>query len=280
MNSSFIKNLFLWLILPIHFSLKADTTDIPPEEIGNKKLPYSKIAPSGQEKQRLKYKYTIEIGLPDTFYKLSVISLGYNINGFFSIGISRNFSRQQYYDFAYYDGTKTLGKGVYTEAGSVPAQEYGETFPMPQMGTNLFFHIYPLIKENIPIYVPLYLGRTDGSVLIDHSENGVFNPFYQINYPNRSIPILHMTADSPPTAYYGYGLGVKLVLPGGAIGGMEFGMVTLHNPHYNYNISASILNQSPLSLTDFYILQEQLKYAVQPIDRVKLNYGIMVGISF
>lgn len=274
---------FVYFFLYIFsFSILADTSNfpLPKEEIGNRKLSYAEVGTYGQEKQRLKYKYTVEIGLPDSFYKLSVISLGYNINGLFSVGISRNFSRQNYYDFSYYDGTRTLSKGVYTEAGSVPAQDYGATFPLPQMGTNLFLHFYPLIKENIPIYIPLYLGRTDSSVLINQSENAVFNPIYQNEKPNRPIPILHMSADAPATFYSGYGLGVKLVLPGGAIGGIEFGMVNLHNPQYNYNIQASILNKNPISLQEFFILQEQLKYAIQPIDRVKFNYGIMVGIAF
>ncbi|HNI89939.1 MAG TPA: hypothetical protein PKX55_17430, partial [Leptospiraceae bacterium] len=183
--------LFLLLLTPILSYADNTNQPLPKEIIGNQKLPEEDLIPYGQEKQRLKYKYNIVTGLPSGLSKFALFSLGYNINGYFSVGISQNQNRQTSEDYSYYDGTKTLSKGVYTEAGSVPSQDYGNTQLIPKMGTNIFLHYYPLIKLDLPIYIPVYLGRSQGSTLINGSENGIFNPAYQMDKPSYPLPILH-----------------------------------------------------------------------------------------
>jgi hypothetical protein len=253
--------------------------NMPKEEIGNKKIPYNELEPFGHEKLRLKYRYFFNIGMADALYKISVLSFGYNINGFFSIGISQNFNRQYYRDFSSYDSFSKINKGIYVMENNTTAQEYSGRLSIPQMGTNLFLHYYPLIKENIPVYIPFYLGRSAHSSVIMYSENAVYNPAYQNNRPNEQNPILYMSADSLPTTYYGLGIGMKAVV-GGVTFGFEFGWVQMQNPKWHYNIRPSLYNHSQMNLSEFYVLQEQIKFAYQPNDQIKLNYGFLIGIGF
>lgn len=260
------------------FRLWAD--DIPKERIGNKKIPSEKIQKFGQGKLREDYRFFSSIGLPDGVYKLAAVSLGYNLNEYISFGISQNFTVQYYRDYGGSESYGNWNRGIIYAVENSTQQDYGIRKRIPNMGTNLFVHIYPFIKDNIPVYIPLYLGRTARTEVIQNSENTVFNPLYSALHPGSNLPVINLTAEALPSFYVGAGLGGKIFLPFGLFIGVEFGYTVLHQPQLHYRSSLSFLNKAQVSIPELAVLNEQVKQAYPAADSVKMNYGIILGASF
>ncbi|MCB1179970.1 MAG: hypothetical protein KDK36_20500, partial [Leptospiraceae bacterium] len=123
-----------------------------------------------------------------------------------------------------------------------------------------------------PIYIPLYLGRSIKSKVIFNSNNIMYNP-------NGESPILYMDANYLPSNYAGIALGLKIDILGLNLG-MEFGYIKMFSPGLEYNIRPSILNRVNLEFNEYYIYNELIKKAYSAPEEIKLNYGILVGISF
>ncbi len=247
----------------------------PRERIGNKKIPPAQIQKFGQGKLREDYRFFASVALPDGLYKLAAVSLGYNLNEYISIGISQNFTIQYYRDFGSSESFGGWNKGVLYSVENSTQQDYGYRKRVPNMGTNVFVHIYPFIKENIPIYIPLYLGKTRRTEVIQSSENTVFSPAYSALHPGSDLPVINLTAEALPAFYAGAGLGAKIFLPYGLFFGMEFGYTVLHQPQMHYRSSLSFFNRAQVSIPELAVLNEQVKLAFPAADTVKMNYGFL-----
>lgn len=259
-------------------ALNAD--ERPKERIGNRKIPSEKIQKFGQGKLREDYRFFSSIGLPDGVYKLAVISIGYNLNEYISLGVSQNFTVQYYRDFGGSESYGNWDKGIVYTVENSTQQDYGIRKRIPNMGTNLFVHIYPFIKENIPVYIPIYLGRTARTEVIQSSVNTVYNPVYSALHPGSDLPVINLAAEALPSFYAGAGLGGKIFLPYGLFLGMEFGYAAIYQPQLHYRSSLSFFNKAQVSIPELAVLQEQVKLAHPAADSVKMNYGIILGASF
>ncbi|MCB1156613.1 MAG: hypothetical protein H7A25_04610 [Leptospiraceae bacterium] len=245
------------------------------EVIGNKELSHSELGPYGQEVERQTYKSFLTIGLDG--FKLTTVNLGYNLNSFFSLGVSYNFHYNGGWDMGTYD-FGTMDKGIITYAETYQ-QDYGKTQGVPDMNLNAFLHFYPFIQDNYPYYISAYLGRTRKSKVILSSLNTVFVSPAIFGTEEYGYPVLSMTAELLPTFYYGLGLGGKFLLPFGLTVGIEFGLVSLHKPAFDPNIKLAYPDPGYISPERFWILHEQLRYAVRPPGTIKLNYAFLIGIS-
>lgn len=273
----------LLLCLFLLFPLSLLTQD---EMIGNQEID----EPVYQVKLKRQKRFFIDMGISGGFRRLNHISIGYHLNDTLSVGITQHHISAS--DFVFENNLEVgVSKyGLYSSDSKISYQHTPRRHGVPNLGQALFLHLYPFLKQDIPFfYVPIYFGRTHNRAIVRSSRNILSNAVVANLNSSSGFAVLNTTVNERSSLYYGFGLGFRIRFPQGIFLGIEYGLAYLRFRKFKHYTTVSPYNElgkntylrtKDVSMVDLYLYNMQIQELYEFPKQARLNYGIIVGVSF